>query len=132
MNTVMDDNRILTLANNDRIPMLRPNVTLHFEVEDLRNASPATVSRAGIIYISEADLGYSPMVTSWIKGRPKDGAQIQVHPRHPHTHQIIRNTSSTRSTCGYPLACFTLVLRCIWISTYSSCSTSSRRSAAPK
>ena len=49
MNTVMDDNRILTLANNDRIPMLRPNVTLHFEVEDLRNASPATVSRAGII-----------------------------------------------------------------------------------
>ena len=27
--------------------MLRPNVTLHFEVEDLRNASPATVSRAG-------------------------------------------------------------------------------------
>ncbi|KAL3919835.1 MAG: hypothetical protein SGPRY_005486 [Prymnesium sp.] len=79
MNTVMDDNRILTLANNDRIPMLRPNVTLHFEVEDLRNASPATVSRAGIIYISEADLGYSPMVTSWIKGRPKDGAQIQVY-----------------------------------------------------
>ena len=58
MNTVMDDNKLLTLANNDRIPMLRPNVTLHFEVEDLRNASPATVSRAGIIYVSEADLGW--------------------------------------------------------------------------
>eukprot|EP00966_Prymnesium_polylepis_P212825 4928888-Prymnesium_polylepis.1 len=79
MNTVMDDNRILTLANNDRIPMLRPNVTLHFEVEDLRNASPATVSRAGIIYISDADLGWEPMVQSWIASRTKDGAMIQVY-----------------------------------------------------
>ena len=79
MNTVMDDNRILTLANNDRIPMLRPNVTLHFEVEDLRNASPATVSRAGIIYISEADLGYQPMVTSWFATRTKDGELIKKH-----------------------------------------------------
>eukprot|EP00327_Prymnesium_parvum_P015479 CAMPEP_0113272674 /NCGR_PEP_ID=MMETSP0008_2-20120614/23450_1 /TAXON_ID=97485 /ORGANISM="Prymnesium parvum" /LENGTH=4484 /DNA_ID=CAMNT_0000122153 /DNA_START=48 /DNA_END=13502 /DNA_ORIENTATION=+ /assembly_acc=CAM_ASM_000153 len=79
MNTVMDDNRILTLANNDRIPMLRPNVTLHFEVEDLRNASPATVSRAGIIYISEADLGYEPMVKSWLGTRPKDAHVIEIY-----------------------------------------------------
>ena len=69
MNTVMDDNQILTLANNDRIPMMRPNVTLHFEVEDLRNASPATVSRAGIIFVSLSDLGWLPMVESWVKTR---------------------------------------------------------------
>jgi len=77
MNTVMDDNKILTLANNDRIPMLRPNVTLHFEVEDLRNASPATVSRAGIIYISEADLGWKPFVATYVDKRTKDGAQLR-------------------------------------------------------
>jgi len=73
MNTVMDDNRILTLANNDRIAMLRLNCTLHFEVEDLRNASPATVSRAGIIYVSLADLGWQPYYVSWLKEikRPK-------------------------------------------------------------
>jgi dynein heavy chain len=76
MNTVMDDNRLLTLANSDRIPMLRPNVTLHFEVEDLRNASPATVSRAGIIYVSEEDLGYMPYVTSWLTSRTKDGKDL--------------------------------------------------------
>ena len=56
----MDDNRILTLANNDRIPMLRPNVTLHFEVEDLRNASPATVSRAGVIFLNESGQSLTP------------------------------------------------------------------------
>jgi dynein heavy chain len=77
MNTVMDDNKLLTLANNDRIPMLRPNVTLHFEVEDLRNASPATVSRAGIIYVSEADLGWKPYVTSWVASRTKDGKDLE-------------------------------------------------------
>ena len=77
MNTVMDDNKLLTLANNDRIPMLRPNVTLHFEVEDLRNASPATVSRAGIIYVSEADLGWKPYVTSWLASRTKDGKDLE-------------------------------------------------------
>ena len=72
LNTVMDDNRILTLANNDRIPMLRPNVTLHFEVEDLRNASPATVSRAGIIYVSTADLGWEPFVQSYLATRSSE------------------------------------------------------------
>ena len=67
--------RILTLANNDRIPMLRPNVTLQFEVEDLRNASPATVSRAGIIYVSMDDLGWLPMAKSYLATREAEQAK---------------------------------------------------------
>merc|ERR1719230_1853756 len=72
LNTVLDDNKILTLANNDRIPMT-DNCRIVFEVEDLRNASPATVSRAGIIYVSPTDLGWEPLVQSWLLRRTDHG-----------------------------------------------------------
>jgi len=52
MNSVMDDNKILTLANNERIP-LKPHMRLVLEIRDLNYATPATVSRAGILYISD-------------------------------------------------------------------------------
>lgn len=67
MNSVMDDNKILTLANNERIP-LKPHMRLLFEIRDLRFATPATVSRAGILYISD-DRGYQwrAYVKSWVK-----------------------------------------------------------------
>ena len=66
MNSVMDDNKILTLANNERIP-LKPHMRMIFEIRDLRFATPATVSRAGILYISD-DSGHQwkSYIRSWI------------------------------------------------------------------
>uniref|UniRef100_A0A670I2K3 Dynein axonemal heavy chain 17 n=1 Tax=Podarcis muralis TaxID=64176 RepID=A0A670I2K3_PODMU len=68
LNTVMDDNKVLTLASNERIP-LNPTMRLVFEISHLRTATPATVSRAGILYINPADLGWNPVVSSWIERR---------------------------------------------------------------
>ncbi len=123
MNSVMDDNKVLTLINSERISMppqvnclcllislelqsglmfvqkhllgkymhnyvwfvlhvctvlkllsavvvfLVLQVSLLFEVEDLAVASPATVSRCGMVYNDWTDLGWDPYVKSWLSKR---------------------------------------------------------------
>ena len=45
------------------------NTKMVFEVENLNNASPATVSRCGIVYVSESDLNWEPLIDAWLKDR---------------------------------------------------------------
>ncbi|XP_025195967.1 dynein heavy chain 2, axonemal [Melanaphis sacchari] len=65
MNSVMDDNKVLTLINSERITMPE-QVSLLFEVEDLAAASPATVSRCGIVYNDYKDFGWNLYLKSWL------------------------------------------------------------------
>lgn len=65
LNTVMDDNKVLTLASNERIALTK-HMRLLFEISNLRTATPATVSRAGILYINSQDLGWNPYVIFYL------------------------------------------------------------------
>lgn len=64
MNSVMDDNKLLTLINGERISM-PDQVSLLFECQDLAVASPATVSRAGFVYFDVNEMGWRPYFNSW-------------------------------------------------------------------
>lgn len=64
LNTVLDDNKMLCLPDGKWIKL--PNhIQVLFEVESLINASPATVSRCGMIYIDEHILNPIYCMMSW-------------------------------------------------------------------
>lgn len=102
MNSVMDDNKLLTLANGERIRLqshcaLLFEVCLNFkiavriplptlfykatfrayykktsplQVGDLQYASPATVSRCGMVFVDPKNLRYTPYWQRWVTNRP--------------------------------------------------------------
>lgn len=88
MNSVMDDNKILTLSNGDRIRLLN-HCKMLFEVFDLQYASPATISRCGMVFVDDKNLGYEPFWERWVKQKTKDyGENIGENLREAYTKYV--------------------------------------------
>ena len=71
----MDDNRLLTLPNGERI-RLQPHCCMICETFDLQYASPATISRCGMVWADPKNLGYRPFFERWLRKRCGDGVDI--------------------------------------------------------
>lgn len=64
LNSVLDDNKLLTLPSGERI-QFGNNVNFMFECHTLRFASPATVSRCSMIFLSEEDVDVANLIKTW-------------------------------------------------------------------
>ena len=71
MNSVMDDNKNLCLANGERI-MMTNRMRIIFETGSFAVASPATVSRNGVVYFDQNSLGTSCIINCWMKELPEN------------------------------------------------------------
>ena len=70
LNSVLDDNRLLTLPSGERI-QFGSNVNFIFECDDLKFASPATVSRTAMLFLSEEAVDPSLIVKGWLAKQPE-------------------------------------------------------------
>ena len=61
MNTVLDDNKVLCLSSGERLNV-SSDVHMVFEVLDLDQASPATVSRCGMVYMQQVHVGLDALI----------------------------------------------------------------------
>jgi len=71
LNSVLDDNHLLTLPTGERISF-GDNVNFIFETNDLRFASPATVSRMGMIFLNNEDISIKSVVNKWLKTQKEE------------------------------------------------------------
>jgi len=64
MNTLLDENKVLCLSNNERIH-ISPRLRILFEVDDLSAVSPATITRCGMIFYDPHEISWKAIIENW-------------------------------------------------------------------
>ncbi|XP_047023303.1 cytoplasmic dynein 2 heavy chain 1 [Helicoverpa zea] len=77
LNSVLDDNRLLTLPSGWRI-QFGSNVNFLFETHSLEHASPATVSRMGIILLSDDVSCDLDVLEGWMRSADFDNENAKM------------------------------------------------------
>ncbi|KAH8053449.1 dynein light chain binding protein [Aureococcus anophagefferens] len=108
LNSVLDDNHLLTLPNGERIAF-GDNVNFLFETHDLRFASPATVSRMGMIFLSDEDIDTRRVVTrklAFVAGLVRGlGGNLGVGDRTAFAKEVFAWAGERPPDLGAPLDC---------------------------
>ncbi|KAF9586482.1 hypothetical protein BGW38_004001 [Lunasporangiospora selenospora] len=89
LNSVLDDNKLLTLPNGERLS-LPPNVRIMFEVETLKYATLATVSRCGMVWYSSDVIDRGMVFSNYfetLRNVPLDEADEDVTIRRVETEE---------------------------------------------
>ncbi|XP_052708586.1 uncharacterized protein LOC128183562 isoform X10 [Crassostrea angulata] len=81
-NPILNGDKVLHLKNGDKM-FLSDNIIVIFETDNLSNASPASVSRSGIVYIDKDVLGWKPIADAWLESRSPQ--EIHNVPHHKFT-----------------------------------------------
>ncbi len=71
LNTVLDETKMLSLPSGYRIN-LKPDVKIVFETENLSQATPATVSRVGLVFFEADKLSWFPIARKWLDSKRHD------------------------------------------------------------
>nr|CCA14061.1 PREDICTED: similar to hCG1811879 putative [Albugo laibachii Nc14] len=96
MNSAMDDNKILTLPNGERI-RLQEHCCMVCESFDLQYASPATISRCGMVWVDPKNLGYKPYFERWLRQRFNPKIQEASQPKQNAISPIASSSSPPES-----------------------------------
>ena len=103
MNTVLDDNKKLCLASG-QIIKLKPTMNIIMEVDDLSQASPATISRCGMVLLEPKQLGHNVLITSFCK-EISEWVDVKITDQLHDIFQYMSNVcvEFTRQNCKFPV-----------------------------